>query len=110
MPKGLSFGNQGLQQKTEASHLSKPYYPFNNNEQADTSREQQSNVDALTMISKSENKFLMDANNETIQNFNSKPSTTLPANDTKMSDNEAFMAYMSKAEAGEEDEDDLEEQ
>ena len=27
-------------------------------------------------------------------------------NDTKMSDNEAFMAYMSKAEAGDDDEDD----
>ena len=27
-------------------------------------------------------------------------------NETKMSDNEAFMAYMSKAEAGEDDDDD----
>jgi hypothetical protein len=37
--------------------------------------------------------------------MNNVPNMTMSNNDTKTSDNEAFLAYMSKAEAGEDDDD-----
>jgi len=50
-----------------------------------------------------------DPNEETVSGFggmkldNDTSMATSKANETKMSDNEAFMAYMSKAEAGDDD-------
>ena len=52
---------------------------------------------------------LPSAVDETVTGFggmagpNDLSSTTSKVNDTKMSDNEAFMAYMNKADAGEDD-------
>ena len=60
------------------------------------------------MISKSENRaaFKM-GNDDTLSGLvGADPPQLSGNNDTKMSDNEAFMAYMSKAEAGDDDEDD----
>ena len=56
----------------------------------------------MTMISKSDvqGRFLMQGESEI---GNVEVDTEKNNNETKMSDNEAFMAYMSKAEAGEDD-------
>lgn len=42
---------------------------------------------------------------DTYDAMNNAPNMTMSNNDTKTSDNEAFLAYMSKAEAGEDDDD-----
>ena len=72
-----------------------------------------SNIDAASVsdISKSEvqggNKFQMDLgmNNDTMSAFLAPVDQTKSNNETKMSDNEAFMAYMSKGDI-DDDEDD----
>ena len=70
------------------------------------------NLDNESVLSKSENRaqFKMGANDDTLSGLvgldNNNGAAGVGANnDTKMSDNEAFLAYMSKAEAGDDDDD-----
>jgi len=69
------------------------------------------NMDDESLISKSENRnqFKMVANDDTLSGLvgldNNNAGPAAANNDTKMSDNEAFLAYMSKAEAGDDDDD-----
>lgn len=72
------------------------------------------NADNLTLVSKSDaanplRTFKMDMNADNMMGLGMEQSDVMGANatheGTRMSDNEAFMAYMSKADAGDDDED-----
>lgn len=66
--------------------------------------------DDASLVSRSEhqNQFKMDMNNDTLSGLVGLDNAAEDQknNETKMSDNEAFMAYMSKAEAGDDEDDD----
>ena len=65
--------------------------------------------DDASLVSRSEhqNQFKMGMNNDdTLSGLVGLDNTDQKNNETKMSDNEAFMAYMSKAEAGDDEDDD----